>query len=150
MHKKSYFIFFFLIILTLNAFSQDKWWNDKKYPNNIKYKECKLTFENIASGFKNYNIDRITRYFDSEVYLDLLGFDAGYYSVNQAEQILIDFLDYFSIINFYYVKSFVNVNSAFAIGYCVYTRNSTNIKINASISLKYKETNWYLEQIILN
>lgn len=150
MNKKLCLIFLIILSLALNVFGQEKWWNEKKYPNTIKYKECKYTFENIASGFKNSNADKITRYFNSELYLDILGFDAGFYSANQAEQILIDFLDYFSIVNFYYIKSFVNVNSAFAIGYCIYSRNSTTVKINASITLKYKEQSWYIEQIILN
>ncbi len=145
-----YIIIFISLVFVTSSYCQDKWWNDKKYSNTIKNKECKYTFENIANGFKNSNVDKITRYFDTEVYLDVLTASAGYYSINQAEQILIDFLNYFNIINFYYTKSFVNVNSAFAIGYCVYTRNNTSIKINASISLKYKDTSWYLEQIILN
>lgn len=147
---KAYIIIIISLLLTINALSQEKWWNDKKYPNTIKYKECKLTFENVANGFKNSNIDKIIRYFDTEIYFDILGFESGFYSINQAEQILIDFFNYFNVINFYYVKSFVSVNSAFAIGYCVYSKNSTTVKINASITLKYKESSWYLEQIILN
>lgn len=134
------------------SYSQPKWWVDKKYKNErqkVIYTDCKLTFESIADGFNRGDLSRITKNFDAQVYLDLLSVDKGYYSANQAEIILQDFLNYYTIDNFYYTGSHAKSDFAFAIGYYIYYKGSSRVKLNASVSLYYKEESWYIDQISL-
>lgn len=134
------------------SYSQTKWWTDRKYKNDrqkIIYTDCKITFESIADGFNREDLSRITKYFDSQVYLDLLNIDKGYYSENQAELILLDFMDYYTIDNFYYTGSHAKSEYAFAIGYYIYYKGSSRVKLNASVSLFYRDESWYIDQISL-
>lgn len=147
---------FCFIILSLifisNSTAQPKWWVDKKYKNErqkVIYTDCKLTFESIADGFNRENLSRITKYFDAQVYLDLISVDKGYYSANQAEIILRDFMSYYTIDNFYYTGSHAKSDFAFAIGYYIYYKGSSRVKLNASVSLYYKNETWYIDQISL-
>ncbi len=134
------------------SYSQPKWWVDKKYKNErqkVIYTDCKLTFESIADGFNRGDLSRITKNFDAQVYLDLLSVDKGYYSANQAEIILQDFMNYYTIDNFYYTGSHAKSDFAFAIGYYIYYKGSSRVKLNASVSLYYKDESWYIDQISL-
>jgi len=141
-----------LLFITVNSSAQQKWWTDKKYKTDrqrIVYTDCKITFETIAEGFYYRNINNIINYFDSQVYLDLLNIDKGYYSENQAELILLDFIEYYTVDDFYYTRSHAKSDYAFAIGYYIYTKGSSRIKLNASVSLFYKNETWYIDQISL-
>lgn len=147
------FIFCVFFIFCLNLAAQDTWWKDKKYKDEktkIKYSLCKKTFKDIATGFNSQNINRINIYFGSEVYLNIISNEKGYYSPNQAELILTDFMDYFKVISFKYKHSYLKNSFAFALGKYVYDRGSGKRELNASVSLKYKDDVWIIDQISLN
>ncbi len=136
-----------------NAGAQDDWWKDKKYKNEktkSKYSLCKRTFKDIATGFNSQNVSRISYYFGSEVYLNIISTDKGYYSPNQAELILSEFMDYFKVVSFKYKHSYLKNSFAFALGKYVYDRGSGKRELNASVSLKYKDDVWIIDQISLN
>ena len=142
---------FFIVNSNLNA--QDDWWKDKKYKDDktkSKYALCKRTFKDIATGFNTQNINRINSYFGSEVYLNIISNDKGYYSPNQAELILSDFMDYFKVVSFKYKHSYLKNSFAFALGKYIYDRGSGKRELNASVSLKYKDDVWIIDQISLN
>jgi len=145
------FTVFFIAFVNLSA--QDDWWKDKKYKDEktkAKYALCKRTFKDIATGFNTQNINRINTYFGSEVYLNIISNEKGYYSPNQAELILSDFMDYFKVISFKYKHSYFKSTFAFALGKYVYDRGSGKRELNASVSLKYKDDKWIIDQISLN
>jgi hypothetical protein len=136
-----------------NLSAQDSWWKDKKYKDEktkAKYSLCKRTFKDIATGFNIQSINRISAYFGSEVYLNVISNDKGYYSPNQAELILSDFMDYFLVVSFKYKHSYLKNSFAFALGKYVYDRGSGKRELNASVSLKYKDNVWIIDQISLN
>ena len=140
-------------IVYSNASAQDDWWKDKKYKDDktkSKYALCKRTFKDIATGFNTQNINRINSYFGSEVYLNIISNDKGYYSPNQAELILSDFMDYFKVVSFKYKHSYLKNSFAFALGKYIYDRGSGKRELNASVSLKYKDDVWIIDQISLN
>lgn len=136
-----------------NAGAQDDWWKDKKYKDEktkSKYSLCKRTFKDIATGFNTQSVSRISYFFGSEVYLNVISTDKGYYSPNQAELILSDFMDYFKVVSFKYKHSYLKNSFAFALGKYVYDRGSGKRELNASVSLKYKDDVWIIDQISLN
>jgi hypothetical protein len=142
---------FFIVCANVNA--QDDWWKDKKCKDEktkAKYALCKKTFKDIASGFNIQSVNRINIYFGSEVYLNIISNDKGYYSPNQAELILTDFMDYFKVVNFKYKHSYSKNSFAFALGSYTYDRGSGKRSLNASVSLKYKDDKWIIDQISLN
>jgi hypothetical protein len=145
------FLVFFIIYANVNA--QDDWWKDKKYKDEktkAKYALCKKTFKDIASGFNIQSVNRINIYFGSEVYLSIISVDKGFYSPNQAELILSDFMDYFKVVSFKYKHSYTKKAYAFALGKYIYDRGSGKRELNGSVSLKYKDDKWIIDQISLN
>ena len=147
----------FLSILILLGFisgkdlqSQDKWWKDKKYKSDqmkAKYDLCKKTFKDIGDGFTYKNINNIIPYFDSQVYLNVLSNDKGYYSSDQAEQILLDFMDYFTIKSFKFIRSSRFNTYAFVNGIYTYNIGSGKRNLKVAISLRYYNKSWYIDQI---
>ena len=154
--KTTLFCFFVILcffLLQHDLFSQDKWWKEKKYKNEstrAKYELCKKTFKEIANGFIYNNISYINSYFDDQVYLNVVSNEKGYYSSSQAELILIDFMDYFTIENFKYLRSSRFNTYAFVNGIYSYRVGSDRHNLNVTISLKYHGNKWYIDQITLN
>ena len=133
-----------------NLFSQDKWWKDKKYKSDymrVKYDLCKKTFKDIGNGFTYNNVNNIIQYFDSQVYLNVISNDKGYYSAAQAEQILLDFMEYFTISSFKYIRSSRFNTYAFVNGIYTYNIGSGKRNLKVAISLRYYNKIWYIDQI---
>ena len=145
------FVFYFFTEISVNA--QDDWRKDKKFKDDrqkAKYSLCRKTFNSIASGFNYQNINDINIYFGSEVYLNIISNERGYYSSNQAELILTDFMEYFKVVSFKYKHSYLKNSFAFAIGKYIYDRGNGKRELNASISLKYIDDVWIIDQISIN
>lgn len=143
------------LFLSLNKdlYSQDKWWEDKRYKSEytrIKYDLCKKTFKDIGYGLLYNNINSITPYFDTQVYLNVSSNEKGYYSSSQAELILLDFMEYFSVENFKYTRSSRFNTYAFVNGVYTYMIGSGKRDLNMTISLKYRDDKWYVDQININ
>lgn len=146
-------LFIFSLVAVTDAFSQDKWWKEKKYKSDFtraKYELCKKTFKDIGFGFTYRNINYITPYFDSQVYLNMVNNDKGYYSSTQAEQIIMDFMDYFTVSNFKYIRSSRFNTYAFVNGVYSYMVGSGRRDLKVAISLKYYDYKWYVDQISIN
>ncbi len=136
-----------------NSYSQDDWWKGKKYKteeNKKKYELCKKTFKEIANGFSYSSVGLITKYFNGEVFLDIIGNEKGYYSTGQAEYILSDFIDYFKVTNVKLVTSYHKNSYAFVMGKYFYNIGSGKRELKMSLSLKYRNYTWFVDQINLN
>lgn len=137
----------------LSAYGQEGWWKDKKYKSEEakkKYELCKKTFKEIASGFTSSSVSLISKYFNGEVFLDVIGSEKGTYNSNQAEFIISDFMDYFKVVSFKYTNSYHKNSYAFVLGKYYYNIGSGKRELKASISLKYRNESWYVDQINLN
>ena len=89
-------LFLFLFLIPGGAFSQETWWKEKKFKTEEgkkKYELCRKTFKEIANGFTFASTGMISKYFNGEVFLDLIGNENGYYSTGQSEYIISDFID---------------------------------------------------------
>lgn len=144
----------FMVILSFifneNVFSQDKWWKEKKYKSEsvrLKYELCKKTFKDIGNGLLYKNVNSINPYFDSQVYLNIISNEKGYYSRGQAELILQDFMDYFTVENFKYLRSSRFNTYAFVNGIYTYMIGSGKRDLKVAVSLKYYDNKWYVDQI---
>ena len=155
MNRSLTILFSFIILLTVSteAFSQDGWWKEKKFKSETakkKYELCKKTFKEIANGFSYASVSMISKYFDGEVFLDIMGNDKGYYSTGQAEYILSDFIDYFKVTNVKLINSYYKNSYAFVMGRYTYNIGSGKREVKLSVSLKYQYDSWYIDQINLN
>lgn len=154
--KLVYIFGFFVLFFLFNAgdsHSQDDWWKDKNYKNEktrIKYHLCKNAFKDIAFGFSNQNINYINLYFGTQVYLNIISEEKGYYSANQTELILVDFMEYFGIFSVKYLRSHHKNSYAFAIGKCYYNRGGGKRELSISVALKYRNKKWIIDQININ
>jgi hypothetical protein len=92
----------------------------------------------------------ISRYFGSEVFLDVLGTEKGYYSSSQAEYIVSDFMEYFKVTSVKYIRSYHKNSYAFVMGKYFYNLGSGKRELKLSISLKFRNDTWFIDQINLN
>lgn len=157
MHRKTALIFILFTLVYFapanKAVSQDKWWKDKNFKNEhlrAKYDLCKKTFKDIGYGFSISNVNHINQYFDEQVYLNIISTEKGYYSPNQAEIIITEFMDYFKVDEFKFITSKRYNTYAFVNGKYYYRLGNGKRTLDVTISLKYLNDKWYLDQININ
>jgi len=149
----------FLIILLFSfvfggkIYSQYGWWKDKKYKTKEqqqKFDNCKYTFINIGDGFMYANVSYISPYFQNEVYISLKSEDKGYYNREQANYIIENFFSIYVSDSFKWKNSYRSETYAFANGKYVYKKDGYLNKFNISVSLKYLNDLWLIDQIVVN
>jgi hypothetical protein len=154
--KKVYYIIlilFFCIAIVDNSYSQDSWWKDKRYKSEVlrqKYAECKKVLVNIGDGINYSNVYEVIPYFGTEVYLNILDDEKGYYSPEQTKYILENFLTNNPVSSFKWRMSSRSKNYAFASGKYKCRKNGYINSYELSVSLKYSNETWLIDQIIIN
>jgi len=142
-----------LVLFPLKSYSQDSWWKDKKYKSEAKrqkFAECKRVFIEIGDGFKYGNVYYIVPNFGSEVYINFFDNEIGYYSPDQAQFIVENFLTSNRAESFRWKVSNATDTYAFALGKYKYKKNGYLKTFDVSASLKYVENKWLIEQLIVN
>lgn len=146
-------LFLFLFLFSGRTYSQETWWKEKKFKTEEgrkKYELCKKSFKEIANGFSFASAGMVSKYFNGEVFLDVIGNEKGYYSSGQAEYIISDFIDYFKVTSVKLLNSYYKNSYAFVTGKYWYNIGSGKRELKLSVSLKYNNDVWYIEQINLN
>ncbi|MCX7878152.1 MAG: DUF4783 domain-containing protein [Ignavibacteria bacterium] len=149
------FLYFILILLVYPEYSfpQDTWWKDKKYKTKEKqqkFDNCKITFMNIADGLQYNNVTYISPYFQNEIYLSLHNTEKGYYSREQSAYIIESFFSLYPVYSFRWRNSTRSETYAFAVGKYRYKRNGFINSFTVSVSLKYINNLWLIDQILVN
>jgi hypothetical protein len=154
MNKYRIFIFLVLTFLLCDSlFSQDGWWKDKKYKSEAqkqKYLNCKRTFIALSEAINYSNANIIQGYSQEEIYINLLDVDRGYYKYDQIKYILESFFNTYPVNNFKWISSTKSEKQAFALGKYKYSSFGFVNTYNFSVSLKYTNNLWLIEQIIVN
>ena len=133
--------------------AQDNWWKEKKYKSEakrLKAANCKKVFVNIANGINYSNVFDVVPHFGSEVYLNILNNEKGYYSPEQARLIIENFFSNNPVSSFKWRLSSRSENYAFASGTYKYQKNGFLNTYDLSASLKYSNELWLIDQIIIN
>lgn len=147
------FLLSVFFIAESSVFAQDSWWKDKKYKSEAKQKksnECKLVYINISDGLMYSNVNYITPFFQNEVYLSINDTEKGYYNREQTTYIIESFLASNPVSSFKWKNSSRAENYAFAIGKYKYKKSGFINTYTVSISLKYVNELWLIDQIIVN
>ncbi len=135
------------------AIAQDSWWKNKKYKTEakrLKFASCKQAFVNIGDGFLYSNVYNITPYFDSDVYLSIMNEDKGYYNQEQGRYILDGYFSANPVASFKWKNSSASENYAFAVGKYKFKKNGYINTSTVSVSLKYVNDSWLIDQININ
>jgi hypothetical protein len=143
----------YCFVLSEQSFAQDNWWKDKKYKTDAKrqkFASCKKVFVTIGDGLNYSNVYYIIPYFGSEVYLNILNDEGGYYSPDQTKYIVENFFTNNPVYSFKWRMSSRSENYAFASGKYKYSKNGYINNYNLSVSLKYINEKWLIDQIIIN
>ena len=151
-----WFILLFFIVsyyAQSEIFAQDNWWKDKKYKSEEKQKkfnDCKLVFLNISDGLVYSNVSYISPYFQNEGYLSIQNAEKGYYNREQCSYIVESFINNNPVSSFKWRNSSRSENYAFAVGRYKYKKNGFINNYLISVSLKYINDLWLIDQIIVN
>ena len=147
------FTLFIVIFFAGESFSQDTWWKEKKYKSEQKQKKfnsCKLVFINISDGLMYSNATYINPYFQNEVYMNIQNSEKGYYNREQSSYIIENFLSSYPVSSFKWKNSSTSENYAFALGKYKYKKGGVINTFTISVSLKYINDLWLIDQIIVN
>lgn len=145
--------FLFLIFVQSELVSQESWWKDKKYKSEekqTKFNNCKLAFMNIADGLMYANVTYISPYFQNEIYLNLQNNEKGYYNREQSVYIIESFFAKYPVSSFKWKNSTRSEKYAFAMGKYKYKKGGFISTYTISVSLKYVNDLWLIDQIIVN
>jgi hypothetical protein len=153
--KIFWIISFVTIFFYLQNFSyaQDNWWKEKKYSSEakrIKFYNCKKAFIDIGDGLNYNNVYLVVPYLTSDVYLNIMENEKGYYSIDQAQNIIDNFLHSYPVNSFKWKISNRSENYAFALGKYKYKKDGYINSYEISVSLKYLSGLWIIDQIIVN
>jgi hypothetical protein len=135
------------------VYSQDDWWKDKKYKTEekqVKFNNCKLAFLNIADGMMYSNVTYISPYFQNEIYLSMQSSEKGYYNREQSSYIIESFLTSYPVSSFKWKNSSRSEKYAFALGKYKYKKGGFISTFTISVSLKYINDLWLIDQVIVN
>jgi hypothetical protein len=153
-HLKHIFLVIFLSVIAHNyVYSQDDWWKDKKYKTEekqVKFNNCKLAFLNIADGMMYSNVTYISPYFQNEIYLSMQSSEKGYYNREQSSYIIESFLTSYPVSSFKWKNSSRSEKYAFALGKYKYKKGGFISTFTISVSLKYINDLWLIDQVIVN
>ncbi|MBZ0202271.1 MAG: DUF4783 domain-containing protein [Ignavibacteria bacterium] len=142
-----------IVICFRESYSQDDWWKDKKYKSEEKqqkFDECKLVFLNIADGLMYSNVTYVSPYFQNEIYLSMQNSEKGYFNREQSAYILENFLNTYPVSSFKWRNSSRSEKYAFALGKYKYKKSGFISTFTISVSLKYVNDLWLIDQIIVN
>ncbi len=142
-----------VLICISESYSQDSWWKDKKYKSEEKqqkFNECKLAFLNIADGLMYSNVTYISPYFQNEIYLSMQNDEKGYFNREQSAYIIENFLNTYPVSSFKWRNSSRSERYAFALGKYKYKKGGFISTFTISVSLKYVNDLWLIDQIIVN
>ncbi|HWA05786.1 MAG TPA: DUF4783 domain-containing protein [Ignavibacteria bacterium] len=145
--------FFTIAISCGDAYSQDSWWKEKKYKSEDKQKKfenCKHVFLSIADGLMYSNVTYISPFFQNEIYLSLQNSEKGYYNREQSGYIIENFLQSFPVSSFKWKNSSRSERYAFALGKYKYKKGGFISTFTISVSLKYLNDLWLIDQVIVN
>lgn len=146
-------LFFFFLVSSGELLSQDSWWKEKRYKSEEKKKkfnECKLAFMNIADGLMYSNVTYVSPYFQNEIYLSISNSEKGYYNREQSAYIIENFFSLYPVSSFKWRNSSRSEKYAFALGKYRYKRSGFINTYTISVSLKYVNDLWLIDQIIVN
>ena len=153
--KLQYFlpVLFIIVICTEQLAAQDSWWKEKRYKTEEKQKkfnECKLAFLNIGDGLMYSNVTYVSPYFQNEIYLSIQNSEKGYYNREQSSYIIENFFSTYVVSSFKWKNSSRSERYAFALGKYKYKKGGFISTFNISVSLKYVNDLWLIDQIIVN
>ncbi|HRJ86906.1 MAG: DUF4783 domain-containing protein [Ignavibacteria bacterium] len=147
-------ISFFVITLGPNyTYSQESWWKDKKYKTEEKQKKfenCKHVFISIGDGLMYGNVTYISPFFQNEIYLGLQNSEKGYYNREQSGYIIENFFSTYPVSSFKWKNSSRSERFAFALGKYKYKKGGFISTFTISVSLKYINDLWMIDQVIVN
>ncbi|HMQ79722.1 MAG TPA: DUF4783 domain-containing protein [Ignavibacteria bacterium] len=146
-------VFYVIAISCGDAYSQDSWWKEKKYKSEDKQKKfenCKHVFLSIADGLMYSNVTYISPFFQNEIYLSLQDSEKGYYNREQSGYIIENFLQSFPVSSFKWKNSSRSERYAFALGKYKYKKGGFISTFTISVSLKYLNDLWLIDQVIVN
>jgi hypothetical protein len=146
-------VLFITLFCSARVHAQDNWWKDKKYKSEEKQKkfnDCKLAFINIADGLMYSNVTYVSPYFQNEIYLNILNNEKGYYNREQSAYIIENFISSYPVSSFKWKNSSRSEKYAFAQGKYKYKKSGFINTFTISVSLKYVNDLWLIDQVIVN
>ncbi len=145
-------LFVLVLFFSFGTLSQAQ---ERKQVENINNQDGNVTaesaFEKIESSITAGNVEMLSGYFSSQMYLSLSNGISGYYSSNQAYYVLEDFFKNYRVMDF----KFNNIKNGeegnvYATGLYNYILNEKRESAQAYVSIKLTGKKWKITQLTIN
>ena len=109
-----------------------------------------IIFNDIESGIKLNDVQKISKYFSPQPYISLLNGVNGYYSSNQAYYILEDFFDTYKLLSFKMNERKTDESVSYAKGEYYFEKKGKRETAHLYVTLNKSGNRWQITQISIN
>ncbi len=147
--SKILFLFLLFVFFSMSSFSQEtqQYKDTNNQGNTIT---ARTAFEKIEGSISAGNVEGLSGYFSSQMYLSLSNGISGYYSSNQAYYVLQDFFKIYHVIDFRFDNIKDDEGNVYATGLYnfIFKEKRESAQVYVSIKLTGKE--WKITQLTIN
>lgn len=147
--SKILFLFLLFVFFSMSSFSQEtqQYKDTNNQGNTIT---ARTAFEKIEGSISAGNVEGLSGYFSSQMYLSLSNGISGYYSSNQAYYVLQDFFKIYHVIDFRFNNIKDDEGNVYATGLYnfIFKEKRESAQVYVSIKLTGKE--WKITQLTIN
>ncbi len=147
--SKILFLFLLFVFFSMSSFSQEtqQYKDTNNQGNTIT---ARTAFEKIEGSISAGNVEGLSGYFSSQMYLSLSNGISGYYSSNQAYYVLQDFFKIYHVIDFRFNNIKDDEGNVYATGLYNFIVKEKRESAQVYVSIKLTGKEWKITQLTIN
>ena len=151
MNKITKILFLFLLFIFFSALSfTQETQQYKDIDNHGNAVPSRTAFEKIEGCISSGNVESLSGFFSSQIYLSLSNGISGYYSSNQAYYVLADFFKNYHVTAFKFNSINDDETSTYATGLYNFIFNEKRESAQVYVSIKLTGKEWKITQLTIN
>jgi len=149
MFAKILYLLLLLVVFSIPNYSQETQ-QFKDADNQGSAVSAQTAFGKIENSISTGNVENLSSYFSSQMYLSLSNGISGYYSSNQAYYVLEDFFKMYQVTDFKFKNIKEGEDNVFATGLYNYILNEKRESAQVYVSIKLTGKEWKITQLTIN
>ena len=143
------FLCLLFVFFSTKSFTQEaQQYKDIENPDN--FINARAAFEKIEGSISEGNVESLSDFFSSQMYLSLTNGISGYYSSNQAYYVLEDYFKNYRVIDFKFNNIKNGEDNVYATGLYNFVFNEKRESAQVYVSIKRAGKEWKITQLTIN
>jgi hypothetical protein len=143
------FLFLLFVFFSMISFPQETQ-QYKDIDNQGNAVTARSAFEKIENSISTGNVESLSGFFSSQMYLSLSNGISGYYSSNQAYYVLADFFKNYHVTAFKFNSINDGEDNIYATGLYNFILNEKRESAQVYVSIKLTGKDWKITQLTIN